>query len=958
MSQPPRTPPFATDGQDKFAKAFHTAPDAMVITDRDSGRFLELNASFVDRFGWSREEALGRTSVELGLWRSLDERQRMLDTITAEQQIDGFEVTLLTRTGEVRHASVYGCQIEQDGHPCLVLTVRDLTRARAQERALRDSQERLDLALDSAQLGIWDWHIPSGLLYGSPRAAVLHELPDRDFHGPFGEFFACVDKTDRQRMRQAYARLTRGPENDYQFTYRAQLGSGEVRYLESRARLYRDAQGKPLRMAGTLLDITDRVLRERSLQASEEKFASLFQGSPDPICVSRVRDGEFIEVNPSFCSTFGWLAEDIIGRSSHQVTFWADHHQRSRLFEQLMRDHSLQNVEVQFLTREGRTITCMVASRLIWVDRQLCILSSFRDVTRRLQAEAALKASQEKFAKAFHSSPDAITITERETGRYIEVNDGFHRLTGYRPEEVLGQTSLDMNIWADPDERLNMIAALNRDGFVHHLEMRGRHRDGTIRTVDVSVEPIELGGMDCLLLTARDTSELREAEARIQHLAYHDALTDLPNRALLMDRLKQQISLLQRHSLRGALMFLDLDHFKHINDSLGHSVGDSILQMVTARLEASVRQEDTVARLGGDEFVVLLTGIEGSRLDTAQQVRQLAEKLRDLLAEPMLLDGHRLQITPSIGIALIPDDGATPDDLLKRADIAMYRAKDAGRNTVQLFHESMQQAAIERLRLENGLRMALTRREFNLHYQPQVDARDSRIVGAEALLRWHHPTRGPQSPASFIRVLEDSGLIVEVGQWVIEEACRTGAQLLAEGRIDVDNFSLSVNISPRQFRQGDFVERLLSVLHKVKLPPSLLKLEITEGIVIQQLDDTIARMERLREAGVQFAMDDFGTGYSSLTYLKRLPVDSLKIDQSFVRDAPSNSNDAEIVRAIIAMGQSLGLELVAEGVETPEQLALLTEQGCHLYQGYLFGRPVPLEEFIALLPRRDSQQAT
>ncbi|MCP8466593.1 EAL domain-containing protein [Pseudomonas sp. ZM23] len=945
------------DGQDQFAKAFHTGPDAMVITDRDTGRFREINTSFTERFGWSREEAIGRTSLQLGIWRNQDDRQRMLDTIAATQRIDGFEVTLLTRSGDERSAHVYGCQIELRGQVCLVLTIRDITRLRAQEQALRDSQERLDLALDSAQLGIWDWHIPSGMLFGSIRAAVLHELPARDFHGPFGEFFACVDEADRRRMRQAYARLTKGPENDYQFTYRAQLGSGEVRYLESRARLYRDTDGQPLRMAGTLLDITEQVLRERSLEASEEKFASLFQGSPDPICVSRVRDGEFIEVNPSFCSTFGWQAEEVIGRSSHQLTFWADHGLRERLFEQLMRDHSLQNVEVQFLTRDEQTITCTVASRLIWVDRQLCILSTFRDVTRRLQSEADLKASQEKFYKAFHSSPDAITITERDSGRYIEVNEGFHRLTGYRPEEVIGQTSVSINIWADPEERLNMIAALKRDGFVHHLEMRGRHRDGTIKTVDVSVEQIELGGLDCLLLTARDTSELRAAEARIQHLAYHDALTDLPNRALLMDRLKQQIALLQRHNLRGALMFLDLDHFKHINDSLGHSVGDAILQMVTARLEASVRQEDTVARLGGDEFVVLLTGIDGSRMETARQVRQLAEKLRDLLAEPMLLDGHRLQITPSIGIALIPDDGATPEDLLKRADIAMYRAKDAGRNTVQLFHASMQKAASERLRLESGLRMAIARREFSLHYQPQIDSRGSRIIGAEALLRWEHPTQGPQSPASFIRVLEDSGLIIEVGHWVIEEACRTCARLLAEGRIAVDEFSLSVNISPRQFRQNDFVERVLESLHKAGLPASLLKLEITEGIVIQQLDDTIARMLRLRQAGVHFAMDDFGTGYSSLTYLKRLPVDSLKIDQSFVRDAPNDSNDAEIVRAIIAMGHSLGLELIAEGVETPEQLALLEEQGCHTYQGYLFSRPVPFDDFVALLPDGKTKRA-
>ncbi|MHB9798419.1 sensor domain-containing protein [Pseudomonas sp. MT3] len=946
-----------SDGQDQFAKAFHTGPDAMVISDRDSGRFREINASFTERFGWSREEAIGRTSLQLGIWRSLDERQRMLDSIDAEQRIDGFEVTLLTRAGEERSARVYGCQIELQGHICLVLTIRDVTRLRAQEQALRDSQERLDLALDSAQLGIWDWHIPSGMLYGSIRAAVLHELPAQDFHGPFGEFFACVDETDRRRMRQAYARLAKGPDNDYQFTYRAQLQSGEVRYLESRARLYRDTEGKPLRMAGTLLDITEQVMRERTLEASEEKFASLFQGSPDPICVSRVRDGEFIEVNPSFCSTFGWRAEEVIGHSSHLIAFWADHRLRERLFEQLMRDHSLQNAEVQFLTREGRSITCMVASRLIWVDRQLCILSTFRDVTRRQQAETELKASQEKFAKAFHSSPDAITITERDSGRYIEVNEGFHRLTGYRPEEVTGHTSLELNIWGDPEERTKLLAALDRDGYVHHLEMCGRHRDGHTKTVDVSVEPIDLGGTACLLLTARDTSELREAEARIQHLAYHDALTDLPNRALLMDRLKQQIALLQRHNLRGALLFLDLDHFKHINDSLGHSVGDAILQMVTARLEASVRQEDTVARLGGDEFVILLTGIDGSRLETARRVRQLAEKLRDLLAEPMLLDGHRLQITPSIGIALIPDDGATPEDLLKRADIAMYRAKDAGRNTVQLFHASMQKAASERLRLESGLRMAIARREFSLHYQPQIDSRGGRIVGAEALLRWEHPTQGAQSPASFIRVLEDSGLIIAVGHWVIEEACHTCARLLAEGRIDIEDFCLSVNISPRQFRQNDFVERVLDSLDKAGLPARLLKLEITEGIVIQQLEDTIARMQRLRQAGVRFAMDDFGTGYSSLTYLKRLPVDSLKIDQSFVRDAPNDSNDAEIVRAIIAMGHSLGLELIAEGVETPEQLALLEEQGCHLHQGYLFSRPVPLEAFIDLLPPRDGQGA-
>ncbi len=367
------------------------------------------------------------------------------------------------------------------------------------------------------------------------------------------------------------------------------------------------------------------------------------------------------------------------------------------------------------------------------------------------------------------------------------------------------------------------------------------------------------------------------------------------------------------------MLFLDLDHFKHINDSLGHPVGDTVLKIITAR----------------------------ERVEA--QVRELADTLRELLAAPMSLDGQRLQVTPSIGVALIPDHGSTPADLLKRADIALYRAKDSGRNTTQLFHTTMQEAASERLRMENDLRLALSRDELALHFQPQVDARANRIVGVEVLLRWHHPQLGQQSPALFIQVLEESGLILEVGSWILDQACEACARLLDEGLIDAGEFSLCVNISPKQFRQNDFVERVLRSLDEHHLPRYMLKLEITEGIVIQNLEDTIGKMRELKRHGVTFAMDDFGTGYSSLTYLKRLPVDALKIDQTFVRDAPNDSNDAEIVRAIVAMAHSLGLTVIAEGVELTEQLTFLQRQGCHLYQGYLFSRPLALAEFRRLL---------
>jgi diguanylate cyclase (GGDEF)-like protein/PAS domain S-box-containing protein len=815
--------------EEKFAKAFMHTPDAISITDRVTGRFIEVNPSFEQQFGWSSAEAVGRTSLELGVWADPNDRQRMLEALQSGR-LNNLEVRLFSRDGRVTTNLLFGGEIELNGTSYLVLTVRNITEQRAQEQALSESKQRLRLALESADLGTWDWHIPSNRLFASARASQLQGLESLPFEGAFLDFFRQVPMDDRRSLRQSYQQLVEQRRSHYQVTYRVLREDGGLRFLESTAKLQLDDAGQPLRMVGTLVDISERVLREQRLQASEEKFA-----------------------------------------------------------------------------------------------------------------------------KAFHSSPDAITITERDSGRYIEINEGFTRITGYQSAEVIGRTVHELNIWAYPEERIRMIEHLTQQGQVLHMEMHGQHRDGEVRLVEVSVQPIELNGVPCLLLTARDISELKQAQAQVQHLAYHDALTNLPNRALLMDRLTQQIALLKRHDLRGALLFLDLDHFKHINDSLGHPVGDSVLRLVTARLEASVRLEDTVARLGGDEFVVLLSGLEGKRSEVTRQVRQVAEKLRHLLAEPMLLDGHRLQVTPSIGVALIPDHGNTPADLLKRADIALYRAKDSGRNAIQLFRSTMQDAASARLRLENDLRLALARGEFELHFQPQVDARDGKVVGAEALLRWQHPQLGPQSPAQFIQVLEESGLIVEVGGWVLVEACHFCSRLLADNLIDGERFSLCVNISPRQFRQHDFVERVAGSLRDSQLPNAMLKLEITEGIVIQNIDDTVGKMLRLKKHGVSFAMDDFGTGYSSLTYLKRLPVDMLKIDQSFVRDATSDPNDAEIIRAIVAMARSLGLALIAEGVEQQDQLDFLQTQGCHLYQGYLFSKPLPQDIFRELLGNQKAQ---
>ncbi|WP_339485786.1 PAS domain S-box protein [Pseudomonas sp. EL_65y_Pfl2_R95] len=939
--------------EEKFSKAFQYSPDAVVITSLSSGRFIEINPSFERQFGWSKAEAVGRTSIELGIWSDPNDRQRMLDALKHDQ-LNELEVRLHSRDGSISTNLLFGGEINLEGHACLILSVRDISKQRAQALIVNESQERLNLALDSADLGTWDWHIPSNLLYGSERTSILHGLAATPYHGELATFLQTVPLEDQRMLLKAYKELLTGLRKTYQVIYRAHRADGGTQYIESTAKLYFDTDGSPLRMTGVLVNITERVHREQRLAASEEKFATLFQASPDPICVTRVSDGVFIDVNPKFIKTFGWEDGDIINRSSLDIRFWKDLNDRERLYEKLDRTQSLDEEVACFYHHSGAVLTCAISTRFIRVDRRLCITTTFRDITQRELSEAALRASQEKFAKAFHSSPDAITITERDSARYIEVNEGFCKLTGYSAEDVIGKTAYEVNIWANAEERQRMLDQLAHNGHVHHMEMRGKHRDGTQKTVEVSVENIELNQIPCLLLTARDVSELKSAQAQVQHMAYHDPLTNLPNRSLLMDRLTQQIALLKRHDLRGALLFIDLDHFKHINDSLGHPVGDNVLRLITARLEASVRQEDTVARLGGDEFVILISGLEGSTEDVTQQVSEISNQLRKLLAEPMLLDGHRLQVTPSIGIALIPDHGDTPADLLKRADIALYRAKDSGRNTIQLFRNSMQEAASERLRLENDLRLAYARGEFELYFQPQVDARSHKIIGAEALLRWEHPTLGAQSPGLFIHILEESGMILEVGGWVLTEACRVYSQLLAEGLLENDDFSLCVNISPRQFRQEDFVDLVQNCMQAKHLPR--LKLEVTESIIIQNIDDTIIKMNQLRDSGVSFAMDDFGTGYSSLTYLKRLPVDVLKIDQSFIRDATTDPNDAEIIRAIVAMANSLGLTVIAEGVEQQEQLDFLGSQGCFLYQGYLFSKPVPLNEFKALLQASTDQQ--
>jgi diguanylate cyclase (GGDEF)-like protein/PAS domain S-box-containing protein len=540
---------------------------------------------------------------------------------------------------------------------------------------------------------------------------------------------------------------------------------------------------------------------------------------------------------------------------------------------------------------------------------------------------------------------DAIIVRGLDR-RILFWNKGAERLYGWTAEEVLGRAQ---------DELLNTDASQFHDGTEKVLaegewagEVSQRRQNGSVLIVEsrLTLMRDERGAPLSILAINTDITERKAVEDEIQHLAFHDPLTQLPNRLLLLERLDQAMTVSTRTGHVGALLFLDLDHFKTLNDTLGHDMGDLLLQQVAERLQFCLRACDTVARLGGDEFVVMLEGLSGHMEEAAAQARMLGEKILATFAPAFLLNDYEHFCTPSMGITLFDGHQDTVGELLKRADLAMYQAKASGRNALRFFDPEMQAVVDTRVELEADLRRGLQAQEFVLHFQPQVDA-DGRMTGAEALLRWHHPRRGLMMPGWFIALAEDTGQILPLGQWVLEAAC---LQLAEWGRSsDARHLEMAVNISARQFYHPDFVEQVLATVERTGANPRLLKLELTESLLLTDYEEIIGKMGALKARGISFSLDDFGTGYSSLAYLKRLPLNQLKIDQSFVRDILTDPNDAAIAKTIVALGQTLGLSVIAEGVETEEQLTFLAVNGCNAYQGYLFSPALSVPDLIQFM---------
>lgn len=880
-------------------------------------------------------------------------RAQQLDLATTE-----FELTMRNFSGEERHLWV-NMSLRSGKNGQALLTLLDETERKKANEKIREREafwSRVTSSLpDLVYVVALDDDLTTRVIYANRSIGALLGYPkDKD---PRKDWQLYSLESERPVIRESLKRNRNTPigqTNESILRFEHYDGSVRVlKFLDTPFSM--DDEGLVNCYVGSARDVTEDVVKQEQIIESEHRYRLLAENINDVIWATDIQLN-FNFVSSSVERMLGYRPDellregvgaifrrndinDLIRSIRHEIHFGQDHPQQARHEKKMVRR------DIRALAKDGSEVLLELQAMLLWNDRNELqgVLGICRNVEEARKLEQELRLAAEVFA----NSNEAILITDKSL-KVVSANQSFHHITGYNPEDVLGR-SPDFLISQDHHngEFFTEIGeSLVIDGYWQG-EIFYRRANGEVRTGWAGVSAIRNDDheVQSLIIIMSDITERKVIEERIHKLAYFDPLTGLPNRSQMHERLDVMVKSAAKAQQSVALLFIDLDRFKPINDSMGHPAGDQVLKQVAQRLRNCTKKQDLVCRMGGDEFTI---GI-GEQFDdntAADTAIKVAERVLHALSKPYTVNQREMFLSASIGIAVYPNDGTSVIELLKNSDIAMYHAKSLGRDNVQFFNQKMNEKAMELLELENDLRHAQSRQELVLYYQPQYQSRNARAVAAEALLRWRHPQKGLISPAVFIPIIEDTGMIVPIGQWVLEEACQQFARWQQQG---LTLQRIAVNVSARQFKQDDFIDMVKNAVAKAGIRPDQLELELTESILMDDIAHTLAALTALRALGVRTAIDDFGTGYSSLNYLKQFPVDTLKIDRSFIQSLPGNADDAQITRTIIAMAHNLGMGVIAEGVETEQQLQFLTQAQCEEVQGFLFARPLPEDELTQLL---------
>jgi diguanylate cyclase (GGDEF)-like protein/PAS domain S-box-containing protein len=933
------------ESERRYRQMFEGNRAVQMLIDPVTGKITDANAAAAEFYGWTIDELRNMRIWDINPLGEERIRGEMISAATERRSYFTFQHRRKDET--LRDVEVHSGPVEIGGRKLLYSIIHDITERRETERALAESEEKFRTMFNSASVGIYQSTLDGRFVTANMMAArILGYDSVEELLGKNIAEDIYFDPRQRDQLIRKYE------ANDYQADVEVlwKKRDGSPVWVQLNCHSITKPDGTVL-LEGFIIDVTERKFAVQLVLAANAQRKAVLDAATRISVIATDPNGFITVFNTGAERLLGYSAKEVEGKRSvvtlhrpeeieaHSESLHAQYGEKLTGFSVLSRRAAVDGLEERewtYLRKDGTPITVLLSvTALRREDGALTgYLHVANDVTERRHVEAMLRRQ----SAAMAASMDGIGIVNEQL-EFVFVNDALAKLYGYANHQSMVGLSLDALYEPSTNERFtNTILPIVEQRGRWRGEATGMRRDGLTFPQEISISSIEGGG---LVIVVRDITERTYAEEQIKHLAYHDALTALPNRLLFKDRLTVAISHAQRERAKLAVLFLDLDRFKVINDSLGHNIGDHLLQSVAGRVQSCLRDSDTVARLGGDEFTLLLP-----QLSVAEDAAVVAQKILDAVRYPFHIDGRELFVTTSVGISLYPDDGLDAETLIKNADTAMYQAKEQGRDNYQLFNAFINTKALQRIALEHGLRKALANQELSVYYQPIFDFRLNRVVGMEALLRWNSPSMGMIPPSVFIPLAELIGLMVPLGTWALRTACTQAKEWHDAG---FRGLTLAVNLAVCQLTQPDLLERVREILDETGLPPRLLELEITESTAMQNPENSIRTLYDLKRLGLKISLDDFGTGHSSLSYIKRFPIDTLKIDQSFVRDITNDPDTAAIVTAITAMAHSLRLKVIAEGVEYPEQAAFLKRNGCDQMQGYLIKPPVPAEQFLSLV---------